>query len=90
MKNPRLCRGIFIRLWLLVPVFEVEPEHRSDALQCDITTLLTKRTFVGGRSDGTITDLTLKPWGVWLPDTAKKPKKRKRKSDGDECDCDID
>ena len=63
---------------------------RSDALQCDITTLLTKRTFVGGRSDGTITDLTLKPWGVWLPDTAKKPRKKKKKSDGDECDCDID
>lgn len=63
---------------------------RTDAFQCDITTLLTKRTFVGGRSDGTITDLTLKPWGVWLPDTAKKPRKKKKKSDGDECDCDID
>lgn len=63
---------------------------RTDAFQCDITTLLTKRTFIGGRSDGTITDLTLKPWGVWLPDTAKKPRKKKKKSDGDECDCDID
>jgi Mu-like prophage tail protein gpP len=63
---------------------------RSDALQCDVTLLLTQRTFIGGRSDGTITDLTLKPWGVWLPDTAKKPRKKKKKSDGDECDCDVD
>lgn len=62
---------------------------RSDALQCDITTMLARRTFVGGR-EGTTTQLVLKPWGVWLPDTARKPHKRKKKSDGDECDYDFD
>lgn len=61
---------------------------RSDALQFNITTMLARRTFLCGR-EGTTTQLVLKPWGVWLPDTAKKPKKRKKKSDGDECDYDV-
>ena len=63
---------------------------RSDALQFDTTLMLTKRTFVGGRDSGTTTSLICKPWGVWLPDTARKPARRKRKSDGDECDCEFD
>lgn len=56
---------------------------------CDISLLLARRTLLGGR-EGRTTTLTLKPWGVWLPDTAKKAKKRKKKSDGDEMDFDLE
>ena len=56
-----------------------------DDLQCDASLLLTKRTFRGGRSEGTTTTLTLKPWDTWLPDVKpqKKKKKKKRAADGD-------
>lgn len=56
---------------------------------CDISLLLARRTLLGGR-EGRTTTLTLKPWAVWLPDTAKKAKKRKKKSDGDEMDFDLE
>ena len=45
---------------------------------CDISLLLARRTLLGGR-EGRTTTLTLKPWGVWLPDTAKKLKNVRRK-----------
>jgi prophage tail gpP-like protein len=40
---------------------------------------LMKRSFLGGRDRGTITELTLKEDGVWLPDLATSSKKSKGK-----------
>lgn len=55
---------------------------------CDASFLLARRTLSCGR-DGRTTTLTLKPWGVWLPDTAQKAKKKKKKKKGDEIDWDL-
>ncbi len=49
--------------------------------------MLTRRTFRGGR-EGTFTDLQLKPWGVWLPDTSKGG--RAGKDEEEELDLGID
>lgn len=43
----------------------------------DATYYLMKRTFLGGRDRGTITELTLKEDGVWLPDLAASSTKNK-------------
>lgn len=40
-----------------------EPHHIDDVYFC------TARTFTGGKERGSVTELTLKPDGLWLPDT---------------------
>jgi prophage tail gpP-like protein len=61
---------------------------RAEPFACDLSLMLTRRVMQGGR-EGTTTALTLKPWGIWLPDTAKKPKGKKKRGDGDETDFDL-
>lgn len=39
---------------------------------------LTRRTFMGGRDRGQVTELTLKEDGVWLPDVGKRRKRKKQ------------
>ena len=42
---------------------------------------LTRRTFIGGRERGQITELPLKEDGVWLPDEGKHRKRKKKDSE---------
>ena len=58
-------------------------------LGLDVDTLLARRTLACDRRNGTTTTLYLRPWGLWLPDTAPRARKKHRKKGGDCCDCDL-
>ena len=51
--------------------------------------MLARRTLSCDRQGGTITTLYLRPWALWLPDTAPKAKHKHRKKGGDCCTCDL-
>lgn len=56
---------------------------------CETDNLLARRTLRAGR-EGRTTTLTLKPWGLWLPDTSKKPKKKKKRGKHDDDEWGLD
>ena len=58
-----------------------EPGQRVRVLSephgLDATLFLMRRTFIGGRDRGQVTELLLKEDGVWLPDVGKHRKRKK-------------
>lgn len=56
---------------------------------CETDNLLARRTLRAGR-EGRTTTLTLKPWGLWLPDTSKGAKKKKKRSKDDDDEWGLD
>lgn len=61
----------------------------APALRLDVDTLLARRTLNRDRRGGTTTRLYLRPWGLWLPDTAPGARKKHSRKGGDCCDCDL-
>lgn len=59
-----------------------EPGQRvrvfSEPHGLDDTYFVMRRTFIGGRDRGQVTELTLKEDGVWLPDVSKRHKKGRK------------
>lgn len=56
---------------------------------CETDNLLARRTLRAGPEGRTAT-LTLKPWGLWLPDTSKGAKKKKKRCKDDDDEWGID
>ena len=61
----------------------------STPLGLDVDTMLARRTLSCDRQGGTITTLYLRPWALWLPDTAPKARRKHHKKGGDCCTCDL-
>lgn len=61
----------------------------SKLLSLDVDTMLVRRTLSCDRQNGTITTLHLRPWALWLPDTAPGAKHKHSKKSGDSCTCDL-
>ena len=61
----------------------------SPPLGLDVDTMLARRTLSCDRQGGTITTLYLRPWALWLPDTAPKARRKHHKKGGDCCTCDL-
>lgn len=61
----------------------------SPPLGLDVDTMLARRTLSCDRQGGTITTLYLRPWALWLPDTAPKARRKHHKTGGDCCTCDL-
>ena len=59
------------------------------AIIADVDTMLARRTLFCDRQGGTITTLYLRPWALWLPDTAPKARRKHHKKGGDCCTCDL-
>ena len=61
----------------------------SKPLALDVDTMLARRTLMCDRQGGTTTMLYLRPWALWLPDTAQGAKHKHKKKGGDCCNCDL-
>ena len=55
----------------------------------DVDTMLARRTLSCDRQGGTVSTLYLRPWALWLPDTAPKARRKHHKKGGDCCTCDL-
>ena len=61
----------------------------SPPLGLDVDAMLARRTLTCDRRNGAVTTLYLRPWGLWLPDTAPKARRKHSKKNGDCCNCDL-
>ncbi|WP_419521625.1 phage tail tape measure protein [Desulfovibrio sp.] len=61
----------------------------SPPLGLDVDTMLARRTLSCDRQGGTVSTLYLRPWALWLPDTAPKARRKHHKKGGDCCTCDL-
>ena len=61
----------------------------SRPLALDVDTMLARRTLSCDRQGGTVSTLYLRPWALWLPDTAPKARRKHHKKGGDCCTCDL-
>lgn len=61
----------------------------AKSLGLDVDTMLARRTLSCDRQGGTTTTLYLRPWALWLPDTAPGAKHKHKKQGGDCCNCDL-
>ena len=59
------------------------------AIIADVDTMLARRTLSCDRQGGTVSTLYLRPWALWLPDTAPKARRKHHKKGGDCCTCDL-